>query len=829
MLPSTKDFFISYNQGDRPWAEWLAWTLEEAGYSVIIDAWDFRPGGNFVLEMDKAAKQSHKTIAVLSDHYLQAAYTQSEWTTAFAKDPTGENRSLLTVRVSPCEPGGMLSLITRVDIFGLDEATAQLRVLEALKERAKPKQKPNFPGSDPPVQRVPFPGEQPETQDVDLAVMFREAFPKRIEKWSDRQRDLLQAVRSEVQQRLDDVLNDDVLIPLAMLEQPQQVDRSPLKPRRKLETPDGITDLAAQPMLKVFCQAQRKLLILGDPGAGKTTTLLGLAQELLAGAIATPGTVLPIIFELSAWKDDKQPIRDWLKVQLKEMFNIQPKESEQWLKDKLLLPLLDGLDELGLERQQKCIVAINRLVAQFTYPHLVVCCRGEEYREGGATLGQLAGAVSLEPLGDEQIRRYLLNVGQREFWEALETQPKMGAMLENDEAGKPGILRVPLLLSIAAVAYEGRSFGTKAELLEAYIERRLSWDMRKAEWNLRGAKGKEWAYKALESEPKYAQTQHYLQWLAGKLKKSFQTELLLERIQPEWLDTRNQKLQYRLTSMLIFGITGVPTFMLAITPTAGLLYRLTGGLIAGGLMIGLPFGLINAFSEIETVGVFRTWMSREARREIVRCLKEWLPFGLLLGVLAGQFLSLIIGLSGERTFAHLITLLFVEVFFGLVSGLMIGVSIGLIFGMTVGMKQDLEVRLRPNQGIWNSLQSTLWIILLSYISGVILVSFPVAIADGIGKRKDWHMIAGALLQNLSIILIPQWLAVSIVLGFTLGGVAFIQHFCLRLILTSNQSAPWHYARFLNYCVERRLLQRVGGRYRFLHRELLEHFAERSRK
>jgi len=84
-----KDFFISYNQRDRSWAEWLAWTLEEADYSVIIDAWDFRPGGNFVLEMDKAAKQSHKTIAVLSDHYLQAVYTRSEWTTAFAKDPMG--------------------------------------------------------------------------------------------------------------------------------------------------------------------------------------------------------------------------------------------------------------------------------------------------------------------------------------------------------------------------------------------------------------------------------------------------------------------------------------------------------------------------------------------------------------------------------------------------------------------------------------------------------------------------------------------------------------------------------------------------------------------
>ena len=46
-----KDFFISYTKTDKAWAEWIAWTLEAAGYSTVIQAWDFRPGSNFVLEM----------------------------------------------------------------------------------------------------------------------------------------------------------------------------------------------------------------------------------------------------------------------------------------------------------------------------------------------------------------------------------------------------------------------------------------------------------------------------------------------------------------------------------------------------------------------------------------------------------------------------------------------------------------------------------------------------------------------------------------------------------------------------------------------------------
>ncbi len=28
------DFFISYTQADRAWAEWIAWTLEEKGYTT---------------------------------------------------------------------------------------------------------------------------------------------------------------------------------------------------------------------------------------------------------------------------------------------------------------------------------------------------------------------------------------------------------------------------------------------------------------------------------------------------------------------------------------------------------------------------------------------------------------------------------------------------------------------------------------------------------------------------------------------------------------------------------------------------------------------------
>src|SRR5713101_4089153 len=87
---SGKDFFVSYNRADRAWAEWIAWQLEEAGYTTIVQAWDFRPGSNFVLDMQHAAVEGARTIAVLSPDYLAALFTQPEWAAAFAQDPTGE-------------------------------------------------------------------------------------------------------------------------------------------------------------------------------------------------------------------------------------------------------------------------------------------------------------------------------------------------------------------------------------------------------------------------------------------------------------------------------------------------------------------------------------------------------------------------------------------------------------------------------------------------------------------------------------------------------------------------------------------------------------------
>ncbi len=142
-----KDFFISYTGADRQWAEWIALELEEAGYHTIIQAWDFRPGSNFLAEMDNAAKVADRTIAVLSPKYFESNYTFIEWAAALRSDPKGKQRKLLPIRVQHCDVEGLLGPVVSINLVGLDEQAARERLLEGIRrERNKPDSVP-FPTS----------------------------------------------------------------------------------------------------------------------------------------------------------------------------------------------------------------------------------------------------------------------------------------------------------------------------------------------------------------------------------------------------------------------------------------------------------------------------------------------------------------------------------------------------------------------------------------------------------------------------------------------------------------------------------------------------------
>jgi tetratricopeptide (TPR) repeat protein len=169
--PSGRDFFVSYTQADRAWAEWIAWILEEDGHRVLVQAWDFVPGTNWIQSMQSGVRDATRTIAILSGAYLKSIYGSAEWQAAWASDPEGTNRKLLTVRVTECDRPGLLAGVVGVDLFGVPEAKSRARlrsmVSAAITGRAKPSAAPEFPGATRAMPREPrYPGALPQVWNV---------------------------------------------------------------------------------------------------------------------------------------------------------------------------------------------------------------------------------------------------------------------------------------------------------------------------------------------------------------------------------------------------------------------------------------------------------------------------------------------------------------------------------------------------------------------------------------------------------------------------------------------------------------------------------------
>lgn len=168
------DFFVSYTSADRAWAEWIAWELEAAGYTTVLQAWHMPPGTSFVHAMDEALHRTSHTLLILSPAYLRSAMTEAEWRPGFVADPSGIQRRLIPIRIEACQPAGLLADRVYVDLVDLDGAAAKAALLEgiaaALRGNARPASRPEFPSRGvatlvdrprfptalPPIWNVPF-------------------------------------------------------------------------------------------------------------------------------------------------------------------------------------------------------------------------------------------------------------------------------------------------------------------------------------------------------------------------------------------------------------------------------------------------------------------------------------------------------------------------------------------------------------------------------------------------------------------------------------------------------------------------------------------------
>lgn len=578
---------------------------------------------------------------------------------------------------------------------------------------------------------------------------------------------------------------------------------------------------------EVFHQLGEQLLILGEPGAGKTTLLLQLARELLADG-RDQAAPMPVVFHMASWTTERRPLAWWLADELHRRYGVARLLAQRWIESEQVLPLLDGLDEVADHHRAACVGAINAFHLAHGQLPMAVCCRTGGYESLGTRLA-LRGAVSIMPLSQDEVLRYLSETGD----EMIGVQ----TLLEGDE-GLRELLTTPLFLSIAAVTYRHRrTLGTSMEGTVGDQRRRLIGDY--VEAMLR---------RSLDTAPfTRERTRSWLRWLARTMREHDQSVFYPDWMQPSWLPGRFNRwlvttgvtVAVGLASGLLVGVNWGLDWGLSMGPAMFALIGLTIG-----LMVGLCHGIVAHESRIfPAERLYWSWSA------LGRGLRRWLGIGLAAGLAGGLVFGLVLVaaltiradvLSGPRsagagkalsavTLPHLIAT-------GAVSGLVNGAGLGLTIALTFGLLTGLDARsgvvvLGPGRSVEASRRNAI----AGGIAGGCVFGLVFALAYGWGTSATGalaHQAAGAL--GLAGVywpaaapndLVVAALIGALIAGLQRGGGAYLRHRALMHVLVRGGCAPPDYVGFLEHASRLALLRRQGGGYEYVHRLVLEHFAE----
>jgi hypothetical protein len=820
------DVFLCHNSEDKPAVREIAKRLVEEGINLWLDEEQMRPGSTW----QTAIGQQIATIKSAAVFVGQSGFGpwQNEEVQAFLNEFIERKCPVIPAILSSAKTTPDLPWTLknrhRVDFRLVDPDPIRQLIWGITGEK--------------PTARESLIPEKNELSESRTRYSASRLYPPLAEQLNQQDRTQLEILRRRVMEYwVDGVLKHslykEVLISLGKRQVDEFVD-APWK--YKAEFSDKVSPrLLPNRNVPGIYDSAGLLLILGEPGSGKTTALLELARTLLHRTGQDIRERVAVVLNLSSWKK-KQPLAEWISAELSEKYRVPRKIGKFWLQNNYLLPLLDGLDEVQTSIQPDCVAAINAFIEESNPSGLVVCCRLNEYRWLPERL-KLNGAIRIEPLSEGEVDEYLTRGGAElvTLREAVETDPVLQELAQT-----------PLMLSTMSLAFQGvsgdeliRQIGDspkerRKQMFGLYVDQMFQ---RKGTGALPFPKDK---------------TIGWLSWLARKMKEHSQSVFLVEALQPNWLDARANRLAYgtivALSVGLIFGVIAGLIYGLG----GGLSYGLTGGLSCGSIVfmgVGLgcwsDFPLVNGIISGSIVGL-STGLDRLRRGFPFEELGQMLPtlvfFGMIGGAISGlgvrslNHITLVETLSWNwsqfwkraipGSIVGLTGALAVALSYGLSQGLRRGLHeglsaaltlvlfggliTGLIGGLTATVKAD---KASPNQGIKLSRKNSLAVFLAIWLS--------VGLSFGLIFGLIGRLVSGA---DLGVDL-ALGLIFGLIGGLNRGASTVIKHYSLRLILWLTRCTPFKFIKFLDYCAKLILLKKVGGGYIFIHRMLLEYFAE----
>ncbi|HYM61206.1 MAG TPA: winged helix-turn-helix domain-containing protein [Thermoanaerobaculia bacterium] len=601
-------------------------------------------------------------------------------------------------------------------------------------------------------------------------------------------------------------------------------------------------------IFSTFGRMGSALLIVGAIGAGKTVTLLQLAQQALDRARNDPAAPIPVVLPLASWNEHPLPLERWISSEIRVRYFLPRQMAAAWLERGRLLLFLDGLDEVGAARRSDCIEAINRFRRAMPLTALAVTCREEDYAAsaGAGHKLELDGAIGLQPLASSQVAAALAR----------------NARLDGEDLEH--VVTTPLLLGLAqrVLADEREPVESasehEADGMQDRLFRRLVRDSLRSKEDRRG-------YREAEAI-------RWLSRLARTMVTRNRTVLAVEELQPSWLVSARDRVGYVLLTRFLAGIwigVGAACFLGVLARSA----TLAIGVACDGAAAGLAIALLDAFllgrprsnglasanrlassfayaalaGSAAAAAVLIVHLARGHGVLPTAALFHGLLFALILarplgavrfdrdvgavealtwswsaalrgwlgaGALTWSLLALgrLPGWAHAGEGASALSTLPNSFLFALAPAMLLGLEAGAIEGKT-----------RPNHGIWLSARNAV-------LSGWLVLAgcFVSVVAGWLLARNGWigtvYILRNVRMQPGLQLLAAVGGCFAPLAALRFGGLDVVKHGVLRLLLWHQGLCPLLFPRFLEHATRRGLLRRAGDGYLFFHSTLMAYFA-----